>query len=111
LLEYSLDRTSWHARSSKLSERQKYVALVESVKEHSGEVKYDVSVLLHCVSLSCRIFSSSHVSGEQLGQMTGVAAILRFPLPELDELDDLEESVAATGSSNPMLVVHMTSFR
>jgi hypothetical protein len=80
------------------------------VKEHSGEVKYAVSVLLHCVSLACRIFSSSHVSGEQLGQMTGVAAILRFPLPELDELDDLEESVAATGSSKPMLALCMKYF-
>lgn len=26
-----------------------------------------------------------HVSGEQLTQFTGVAAILRFPLPNIDE--------------------------
>ena len=29
------------------------------------------------------IFSGMHVAGEQLNQMTGVAAILRFPLPDL----------------------------
>lgn len=26
-----------------------------------------------------------HVTGEQLSQITGVAAILRFPIPEIDE--------------------------
>ncbi|XP_069684035.1 protein pelota [Periplaneta americana] len=50
--------------------RKQYVALVDSVRESGGEVK---------------IFSSMHVSGEQLDQLTGVAAILRFPMPELDE--------------------------
>lgn len=36
------------------------------------------------------IFSSQHTSGEQLGQITGCAAILHFPMPELEdeELDD-----------------------
>ncbi|XP_066997725.1 protein pelota [Anabrus simplex] len=50
--------------------RKQYVALVDSVREFGGEVK---------------IFSSLHVSGEQLAQLTGLAAILRFPMPELDE--------------------------
>lgn len=38
------------------------------------------------------IFSSMHVSGEQLTQITGVAAILRFPLPDIEneEMDDDE---------------------
>lgn len=31
-----------------------------------------------------RVFSSLHVSGEQLTQLTGVAAILRFPCPEIE---------------------------
>lgn len=37
-----------------------------------------------------KIFSSLHISGEQLEQLTGIAAILRFPMPELedDESDD-----------------------
>ena len=30
-----------------------------------------------------------HVSGQQLQQVSGVAAILRFPLPDLDELEEL----------------------
>jgi protein pelota len=31
--------------------------------------------------------SGGHVSGEQLDQVTGVAALLRFPMPELDDVD------------------------
>ncbi|XP_014206077.1 protein pelota [Copidosoma floridanum] len=50
--------------------RKEYVTLVEAVKDSGGDVK---------------IFSSLHVSGEQLDQLTGVAAILRFPMPELEE--------------------------
>ncbi|XP_075969786.1 pelota mRNA surveillance and ribosome rescue factor [Anticarsia gemmatalis] len=52
--------------------RKEYVALVDSVRENGGEV---------------RIFSSMHVSGEQLDQLTGIAAILRFPMPELEDSD------------------------
>ena len=33
------------------------------------------------------IFSSMHVSGVQLNQLSGVAAILRYPLPDLDQLE------------------------
>jgi hypothetical protein len=29
-----------------------------------------------------------HASGERLGQLTGIAAILRFPMPDLDLADD-----------------------
>ena len=29
-----------------------------------------------------------HVSGERLSQLTGIAAILRFPMPDLDLADD-----------------------
>ena len=35
------------------------------------------------------VFSTMHVSGQQLQQVSGVAAILRYPLPDLDELEDL----------------------
>ncbi|XP_077350178.1 protein pelota homolog isoform X1 [Lithobates pipiens] len=47
--------------------RSRYVRLVDSVKDNGGTV---------------RIFSSLHVSGEQLNQLTGVAAILRFPVAD-----------------------------
>ena len=34
-----------------------------------------------------------HVTGEQLGHLTGIAAILRFPLPEIEEEDDDSDEV------------------
>ena len=60
-------------RSSDVATRKIYVTLVESVKQNDG-----------CV----RIFSTLHVSGEQLRQMTGIAAILRFPMPEIDAIEN-----------------------
>uniref|UniRef100_A0A1B6EGQ4 Protein pelota homolog n=1 Tax=Clastoptera arizonana TaxID=38151 RepID=A0A1B6EGQ4_9HEMI len=60
-------------RCQDIQERKRYVRLVDSVRESGGDVK---------------IFSSMHVSGEQLMQLTGVAAILRFPMPDLDDDDD-----------------------
>ncbi|KAH9951656.1 pelota [Amylocystis lapponica] len=45
--------------------RKKYVELVEGVRQKGGEVL---------------IFSSMHESGQQLNQLTGIAAILTFPL-------------------------------
>ncbi|CAL1544486.1 unnamed protein product [Lymnaea stagnalis] len=64
-------------RAQNVAQRKRYVALVDSVKENGGDVK---------------IFSSLHVSGEQLGQLSGVAAILRFPMPEEDEDNDADDS-------------------
>lgn len=34
---------------------------------------------------------SMHVTGEQLGHLTGIAAVLRFPLPEIEDDDDSDE--------------------
>ncbi|CAL4104889.1 unnamed protein product [Meganyctiphanes norvegica] len=59
-------------RSKNVDERKRYVRLVDGVRDNGGDVK---------------IFSSLHVSGEQLDQMTGVAALLRFPMPEIEEED------------------------
>ena len=59
-------------RSSNIETRKSYVKLVESVRENGGETL---------------IFSSLHVSGVQLNQLSGVAAILRYPLPDLDQLE------------------------
>ncbi|KAK9919270.1 hypothetical protein M0R45_027879 [Rubus argutus] len=59
-------------RNADVVTRQKYVNLVNSVKDSGGNV---------------HIFSSMHVSGEQLAQITGIAAILRFPLPDLDDIE------------------------
>eukprot|EP01059_Diplonema_ambulator_P034112 TRINITY_DN7482_c0_g1_i2.p1 TRINITY_DN7482_c0_g1~~TRINITY_DN7482_c0_g1_i2.p1 ORF type:complete len:262 (+),score=104.73 TRINITY_DN7482_c0_g1_i2:621-1406(+) len=63
-------------RSNSVAQRKKYVQLVEDVQELNGDV---------------HIFSSMHVSGEQLSSLNGIAAILRFPCPELNELDSEEE--------------------
>lgn len=37
------------------------------------------------------IFSSMHVSGEQLKQLSGIAALLRFPLPDLEDMEIPDE--------------------
>nr|CAG4643247.1 EOG090X07BV [Ilyocryptus agilis] len=68
-------------RSQSVEERRKYVSLVESVRESGG---------------TTRIFSSLHVSGEQLAQLTGVAAVLRFPMPELED-EPLDSDDEASG--------------
>ena len=72
-------------RNSDVPTRKKYVALVESVREHGGKVY---------------VFSSMHVSGQQLQQVSGVAAILRYPLPDLEELEEaaVEELVEEASS-------------
>lgn len=59
-------------RNADIPTRKKYVDLVSSVKGSGG---------------TAVIFSSMHVSGEQLAQLTGIAAILRFPLPDLDDIE------------------------
>ncbi|XVF41583.1 hypothetical protein PTKIN_Ptkin01aG0290900 [Pterospermum kingtungense] len=59
-------------RNSDVVTRLKYVNLVKSVKDSGG---------------TAHIFSSMHVSGEQLAQLTGIAAILRFPLPDLEDIE------------------------
>jgi len=63
-------------RSQDFANRKQYVNLVDTVREYSGDVK---------------IFSSLHISGEQLDQLTGVAAILRYPMPELEETSSDED--------------------
>ncbi|KAJ2863026.1 Translation factor pelota [Coemansia erecta] len=52
-------------RAADIPTRRKYISLVEDSKATNADVL---------------VFSSLHVSGEQLSQLTGVAAILNFPL-------------------------------
>ena len=61
-------------RSSDVQRRKNYVRLVETVRQNGGNVF---------------VFSSMHVSGQQLQQVSGVAAILRYPMPDLDELEEM----------------------
>ncbi len=62
-------------RATSLVERKRYVSMVESCKEQTGKPE---SVL---------VFSSQHVSGEKLSSLSGVAALLRFPVQDLDDIE------------------------
>lgn len=70
-------------RCQDVNQRKEYVQLVENVRDAGGDVK---------------IFSSMHISGEQLAQLTGIAAILRFPMPELEEDSDDENGAVDSDS-------------
>eukprot|EP01083_Nonionella_stella_P095059 266793_1 len=63
-------------RSADIKTRKQYVSLVESVKDNGGEVS---------------VFSVMHPSGEQLNDLTGVAAILRFPFPGIETDSESED--------------------
>uniref|UniRef100_A0A8C4X9X9 Protein pelota homolog n=1 Tax=Erpetoichthys calabaricus TaxID=27687 RepID=A0A8C4X9X9_ERPCA len=60
-------------RHQEVATRSRYVKLVDNVRDNGGTV---------------RIFSSLHVSGEQLNQLSGVAAILRFPIADLSDAEE-----------------------
>lgn len=57
-------------RTSNVPRRRRFVQLVEEVEEGGGKVL---------------VFSGAHTSGQQLTQLTGIAAILKFPLPQLED--------------------------
>ncbi len=57
-------------RAQDVAVRKRYVQLVESTKEFGGEVT---------------IFSDANEGGKRLESLSGVAAILTYPLPDLDE--------------------------
>ena len=77
-------------RSKDIQTRQKYVSLVELCKDNGATI--------------C-IFSALHVSGQQLIQLGGIAAILRFPLPNIEQLqndeDDIDSDSFSPGSTEP----------
>ncbi|KAI3399495.1 hypothetical protein diail_6757 [Diaporthe ilicicola] len=60
-------------RSQDIATRKRYVAMVDKVKEDGGEA---------------RVLSSDHESGQRLGSLGGIAAILTYPMRDLDESDD-----------------------
>jgi protein pelota len=72
-------------RVDDVAQRKVYVALTESVQAKGGSV---------------HIFSTLHPSGEQLKGLTGVAAILRFPLDLAHVDQDLDESSSDSSSSS-----------
>eukprot|EP00173_Palmaria_palmata_P004882 Plantae.Rhodophyta-Palmaria_palmata.ctg7578.p1 GENE.Plantae.Rhodophyta-Palmaria_palmata.ctg7578~~Plantae.Rhodophyta-Palmaria_palmata.ctg7578.p1 ORF type:complete len:399 (-),score=87.87 Plantae.Rhodophyta-Palmaria_palmata.ctg7578:318-1421(-) len=64
-------------RATDIATRKRYVKLVDSVKRDGGDVA---------------IFSTQHVSGVRLRDMSGVAALLRFPMPQIHDVSDEESS-------------------
>jgi protein pelota len=72
-------------RSQSVAERKKYVTMKEEVEKQGGEVM---------------ILSSIHESGVRLGNIGGIAAILTFPLEDLDEDDDDDDDGVADAQEN-----------
>ncbi|GMG21557.1 unnamed protein product [Ambrosiozyma monospora] len=60
-------------KTDDIQKRKHFIELGDKVKEDGGEVV---------------VFSSLHDSGEQLNQLTGIAVILNYPVPNLDESDE-----------------------
>mmetsp|Transcript_20892 Transcript_20892/g.31000 ORF Transcript_20892/g.31000 Transcript_20892/m.31000 type:complete len:402 (+) Transcript_20892:13-1218(+) len=71
-------------RSSDLVTRKKYVLLVENCKKKGGKVY---------------VFSRMHISGEQLENLSGIAAILRFPIPDVESEEESEDKSASAEAS------------
>ncbi|KAH8830453.1 pelota [Flagelloscypha sp. PMI_526] len=75
-------------RASDAPTRKRYVELVDAVQSKGGEVV---------------IFSSMHESGQQLNQLTGIAALLTFPLDvevvEREEREEAERLAAQEGDT------------
>ena len=67
-------------RSPDLATRKRYVALVDKVKNDGGEA---------------RILSSDHESGQRLKMMGDIAAILNYPMHDLDDDEEDEEEEEA----------------
>lgn len=67
-------------RSQDLAVRKKYVALVDKVKSDGGDP---------------RVLSSDHESGQRLKMMGDIAAILNYPMLDLDEGEEEEEEAVA----------------
>eukprot|EP00420_Gonyaulax_spinifera_P017402 CAMPEP_0197897728 /NCGR_PEP_ID=MMETSP1439-20131203/42338_1 /TAXON_ID=66791 /ORGANISM="Gonyaulax spinifera, Strain CCMP409" /LENGTH=406 /DNA_ID=CAMNT_0043518377 /DNA_START=96 /DNA_END=1316 /DNA_ORIENTATION=- len=59
-------------RNANVSTRRQYVDMTETVRE---------------IGATVHVFSSQHVSGEQLRQLSGIAGVLRFPIAELEDID------------------------
>ncbi|KAI9298461.1 hypothetical protein K502DRAFT_339394 [Neoconidiobolus thromboides FSU 785] len=59
-------------RSADIPTRKMYNKMVQQTRNSGGEAL---------------VFSSLHISGEQLNQLSGIAAILKFPLPDIEDIE------------------------
>eukprot|EP00771_Trimastix_marina_P002363 gnl/Trimastix_PCT/3493.p1 GENE.gnl/Trimastix_PCT/3493~~gnl/Trimastix_PCT/3493.p1 ORF type:complete len:379 (+),score=115.49 gnl/Trimastix_PCT/3493:58-1194(+) len=64
-------------RNADVRQRQHFVRMVQEVRRGGG---------------SAHVFSQMHVSGEQLAQLTGIACITRYPLPDADDVLDEDDA-------------------
>ncbi|KAK3380509.1 hypothetical protein B0T24DRAFT_615635 [Lasiosphaeria ovina] len=71
-------------RSLDIPTRKKYVALVDRVKDDGGEAK---------------VLSSDHESGQRLDGLGGIAAILTYPIYDLDEDEEEDDGEEEGGGS------------
>lgn len=76
-------------RSQEIGTRKRWVALVDKVKEDGGEA---------------RVLSSDHESGKRLEGLGGIAAILTFPLEDLDEGDEEDEEATLNETSQEPII-------
>lgn len=78
-------------RSQEIGVRKRWVAVVDKVKEEGGDA---------------RILSSDHESGRRLEGLGGIAAILTFPLDDLDDEEEEQEpeGVQITGASSDKII-------
>jgi protein pelota len=80
-------------RSQNIQTRKRWVKLVDEAKEQGSEV---------------RVFSSMHESGKRLEGLGGIAAILTYPIEDLDEEvrdaeepeESLEDGIEMNGNAN-----------
>lgn len=70
-------------RSQDLATRKRYVAIVDKVKDAGGET---------------RILSSEHESGQRLNMLGDIAAILNYPMHDLDEEEEEELAAPQSGA-------------
>lgn len=72
-------------RSQDLAIRKRYVALVDKVKADGGDV---------------RVLSSDHGSGQRLHMLGDIAAILTYPILDLDDDDDEDAEEESSAEQN-----------
>jgi len=77
-------------RSLDIATRKRYVALVDRVTSDGGEA---------------RVLSSDHESGQRLDSLGGIAAVLTYPIYDLDESDDEGEHADVEGSEEQAMII------
>ncbi|RFU35156.1 hypothetical protein B7463_g1252, partial [Scytalidium lignicola] len=76
-------------RSQEIGTRKRWVKLVDQVREEGGEA---------------RVLSSDHESGKRLEGLGGIAAILTFPIEDLDEDEDNEGRGEVNETNQEMII-------